>query len=452
MLVFAPMSPARTPPRIYFRTLGCAKNQVDSEVMLGALALGGYTIAEQLADADIAIVNTCSFIQSAREESVQEILALADCKERGEIEALVVTGCLPQRYGADLAKELPEVDAFVGTGQFQNIASILDEARAGRGKGVYVDAGRTHLYDESSPRLLIGARHSAYLKIAEGCDRVCAFCAIPGIRGKFQSRTLESIVAEARQLAGQGVREINVISQDTLSWAKDLDGKPRVDELIRALDAVDGLDWVRLLYLYPTALSDAVIDALAGAARVLPYIDVPLQHASDSVLRAMKRGVTAERQRKLEEKLRARIPGVVLRTTFIVGFPGETDADFAELCAFVSETRFDRVGVFRYSDEEGTSAQALGEKVPRSVSRKRHRELMKLQHGIMREQLATVVGESVRVLVDSGTAGYSVGRTWSQAPEVDGCVLLRGQAKTGELVTARVTGLRDVDLEADVIS
>ncbi|MGH2900390.1 MAG: 30S ribosomal protein S12 methylthiotransferase RimO, partial [Solirubrobacteraceae bacterium] len=271
MLVFGPMSPARTPTRIYFRTLGCAKNQVDSEVMLGALALGGYAIAEELADADVAIVNTCSFIQSAREESVQEILELADCKERGELQALLVAGCLPQRYGADLAKELPEVDAFVGTGQFQNIASILDEARAGRSKGVYVDAGRTHLYDEASPRLLIGARHSAYLKIAEGCDRVCAFCAIPGIRGVFQSRTLASIQAEARQLAGQGVREINVISQDTLSWAKDLDGRPRVDELIRALDAVDGLDWVRLLYLYPTALTDALIDAIAGAKRVLPY-------------------------------------------------------------------------------------------------------------------------------------------------------------------------------------
>jgi len=445
------MSPARTPTRIYFRSLGCAKNQVDSEVMLGALALGGYAIAEELADADVAIVNTCSFIQSAREESLQEILELADCKERGELEALVVAGCLPQRYGADLAKELPEVDAFVGTGQFQNIASILDEARAGRSKGVYVDAGRTHLYDESSPRLLIGARHSAYLKIAEGCDRVCAFCAIPGIRGVFQSRTLASIVAEARQLAGQGVRELNVISQDTLSWAKDLDGRPRVDELIRALDAVDGLAWVRLLYLYPTALGDAVIDALAGAKRVLPYIDVPLQHASDSILRAMKRGVTAERQRKLVAKLRARIPGAVLRTTFIVGFPGETDADFAELCDFVRESRFDRVGVFRYSDEEGTSAQGLGEKVARSVSRKRHRELMKLQHGIMREQLATQVGDSVRVLVDSGSAGYAVGRTWAQAPEVDGCVLLRGEARTGELVSARITGLRDVDLEAEVI-
>ncbi len=445
------MAPARPPTRVFFRTLGCAKNQVDSEVMLGSLALGGYAIAEDVADADVAVVNTCSFIQSAREESVQAILELADRKESGGLQAVVVAGCLPQRYGAELARELPEVDAFVGTGRFQDIAAILDDARAGRSKGVYVDAGRTHLYDESSPRLLIGPRHSAYLKIAEGCDRVCAFCAIPAIRGRFQSRRLESLVAEARQLADQGVRELNVISQDTLSWAKDLDGRPRVPELVRALDAVDGLDWVRLLYLYPTALTDAVIDAIAGAKRVLPYIDVPLQHASDAILRAMKRGVTAERQRRLVEKLRARLPGAVLRTTFIVGFPGETDADFEALCRFVRDVRFDRVGVFRYSDEEGTSAAAFSGKVPRAVARRRHRELMKLQHGIMREQLATQVGASARVLVDSGARGYSVGRIWSQAPEVDGVVLLRGPAQVGQMVDARITGVRDVDLEAEVI-
>jgi ribosomal protein S12 methylthiotransferase len=437
------------PPRVYFRTLGCAKNQVDSEVMLGQLALAGCAIAEDLADADVAIVNTCSFIASAREESVEAILELAEERERGALGALVVAGCLPQRYGAELAKELPEVDAFVGTGQFQNIAQILADARAGRSKGIYVDAGRTHLYDEHSPRLLLGARHSAYLKIAEGCDRVCAFCAIPGIRGKFQSRPLESIVAEARMLAGQGVREVNVISQDTLSWAKDLSGRPRIAELVRALDAVEGLDWVRFLYLYPSALGDDVIDALAGAKRVLPYVDVPLQHASDRVLRAMKRGVTAARQRALVAKLRARLPGAALRTTFIVGFPGETDADFAELLAFVREARFDRVGVFRYSDEEGTAAHALGDKVPRAVARKRHRELMTAQRAIMRESLAAQVGETVQVLVDSGGRERAVGRLWSQAPEVDGGVLVRGAARAGELIRARLTGVRDVDLEAE---
>ena len=445
------MTAAPAAPRVFFRTLGCAKNQVDSEVMLGELALAGCAIAEDLADADVAIVNTCSFIASAREESVEAILELAEEKERGALRALVVAGCLPQRYGAELAKELPEVDAFVGTGQFQNIARILEEATSGRSRGVYVDAGRTHLYDESSPRLLLGARHSAYLKIAEGCDRVCSFCAIPSIRGKFQSRTPESVVAEARMLAGQGVRELNVISQDTLSYAKDLAGRPQIGELIRALDGVEGLDWVRFLYLYPSALTDAVLDAFAGAARVLPYFDVPLQHASDRLLRAMKRGVTAERQRRLVEKIRARIPNAVLRTTFIVGFPGETDADFAELCDFVRETRFDRLGVFRYSDEEGTAGFALADKVPKSVARKRHRELMALQRGILREKLAARVGETVQVLVDSPGRDRAVGRLWSQAPEVDGAVLLRGGARAGELRPARVTVARDADLEADLL-
>ena len=445
------MTAAPAAPRVFFRTLGCAKNQVDSEVMLGELALAGCAIAEDLADADVAIVNTCSFIASAREESVDAILELAEEKERGSIRALVVAGCLPQRYGAELAKELPEVDAFVGTGQFQNIARILEEATTGRSRGVYVDAGRTHLYDESSPRLLLGARHSAYLKIAEGCDRVCSFCAIPSIRGKFQSRTLESVVAEGRMLAGQGVREVNVISQDTLSYAKDLAGRPQIAELIRALDAVEGLDWVRFLYLYPSALTEPVLDAFAGATRVLPYFDVPLQHASDRLLKAMRRGVTAERQRALVERIRARIPGAALRTTFIVGFPGETESDFAELCDFVREVRFDRLGVFRYSDEEGTAGYALDGKVPKSVARRRHRELMALQRGILREKLATQVGDTVQVLVDSPGRDRAVGRIWSQAPEVDGAVLLRGGARAGELRPARVTGARDADLEAELV-
>ena len=444
------MAAAPTPTRVYFRTLGCAKNQVDSEVMLGQLALAGVEIAQDLSDADVAIVNTCSFISSAREESVDAILELAGEKQRGGLQALVVAGCLPQRYGHELAKELPEVDAFVGTGQFQNIAAILADARAGRSRGVYVDAGHTHLYDEHSPRLLLGATHSAYLKIAEGCDRVCAFCAIPAIRGRFQSRTLESVVAEARMLGEQGVKEINVISQDTLSWAKDLEGRPRIAQLIRALDQVESLAWVRFLYLYPSALTGEVIDAFAGARRVLPYFDVPLQHASDRILRAMKRGVTAARQRKLVETLRARVPGCALRTTFIVGFPGETDADFAELCELVREVGFDRVGVFRYSDEEGTSAQALDEKVPAAVSRKRHRELMALQRGIMRAKLAQHVGQTLDVLVDSAGRDRGVGRIWSQAPEVDGTVLLRGGARAGEFIRARIVGARDVDLEGEL--
>ncbi len=437
-------------PSVYFQSLGCAKNQVDSEVMLGSLVLGGYTIAEELADAQIAVVNTCSFIEVAREESIEASLSLAARKQAGELAAVVVAGCLPQRYGRDLARELPEVDAFVGTGEFQHIAPILDEVLEGGGRGVYVDAGRTHLYDEQSPRLLIGSRHSAYLKIAEGCDRVCAFCAIPGIRGRFQSRTLESVVAEARALGREGVRELNVVSQDTCSWGKDIYGRPRLPELACALDRIEGVDWVRLLYLYPSAVTDALIDVLASGERVLPYIDVPLQHASDRMLKAMRRGTTPDRQRRLLARLRERIPNAVIRTTFIVGFPGETDEDFEELCEFVRESRFDRVGVFRYSDEEGTRAETLGNKVPVGVARARHRRLMELQRGLMRKGLEAQVGARVRVLVESGSGGFSTGRLWSQAPEVDGMVLLKGDARVGEMVDATVTGVRSPDLEAEV--
>jgi ribosomal protein S12 methylthiotransferase len=456
---------------VHFRSLGCPKNLLDTEVMLGTLASSGFALAERLEDADVAVVNTCSFIESAREESVKAILEVADLRESGRLRALVVTGCLPQRYGAELAKELPEVDAFLGTSAFPEIARVLDDALAGRGRGVYVEAGRTHLYDDTSPRLLTGPGHSAYVKIAEGCDRVCSFCAIPGIRGRFQSRRLDSLVAEARALAAAGVRELNLVAQDSTSWGKDLAtvqafgarsepqasgvklGRPKLHDLVRALDAVDGLDWIRLLYIYPSAVTDELIDAFAGAKRVLPYVDVPLQHASDRVLERMKRGSTAARQRGLVAKLRERIPGVTLRTTFIVGFPGETEDDFSQLLDFVAESRFDRVGIFRYSDEEGTAALALDGKVPRAVARERYRRLARLQAGIQAELLAKRVGSEAEVLVDVAIgAGRARGRLASQAPEIDGVVFLRGAGVApGQLVPARITGVKGgVDLEASV--
>jgi ribosomal protein S12 methylthiotransferase len=445
------VKPAQPTARVYFRSLGCPKNQLDTEVMLGSLALQGFAISEQLEDADIAVVNTCSFIESAREESIAAILELADLREDGALAGLVVAGCLPQRYGHELAKELPEVDAFVGTGDFPRIADILTGVLEGKRGGVYVEAGRTHLYDEDTPRLLIGEHHSAYVKIAEGCDRVCAFCAIPGIRGVFQSRPIESVVREVQALAGQGVREVNLISQDTTSYGKDVYGGPRLAELIRALDGVEGIDWVRLLYLYPSALSEDVIDAVAGAKRVLPYIDVPLQHGSDAVLRRMRRGVTSGRQRALVARLRDRIPGVALRTTFIVGFPGETDDDFAELLDFVSESRFERLGVFRYSDEEGTHAAELDHKVPREVARKRYAELTGLQQGIMTRALEQRIGEEVDILVDQSAPGIAVGRLWSQAPEIDGVVRLKREAPVGEFARVRISGVTAVDLLAEPV-
>lgn len=443
------MPPTAPRARVHFRSLGCPKNRLDSEVMIGTLALAGYAIAERIDDADVVVVNTCSFIESAREESIDAILEVADLRESGGLRGLVVAGCLPQRYGADLAKELPEVDVFVGTGRFPEIATILDDALAGKGRGVYVDAGRTHLYDETEPRVLIGPTHSAYLKISEGCDRVCAFCAIPGIRGKFQSRSVESVVAEARQLAEAGVRELNLVAQDATAFGKDRTGRPDLAGLLRALDEVEGLDWIRPLYLYPTAVTDELVRVLASGRRVLPYVDVPLQHASDAVLRAMKRGATESKQRALVEKLRSEVPGLTLRTTFIVGFPGETDADFERLLGFVREARFDRVGVFRYSDEEGTTALGLANKVPRKVARDRHRELVRVQHEIMREKLEGLVGSRVTVLVDEG-GRRARGRMASQAPEIDGVVFLKGPVRAGELREVRLSRARDVDLEGVV--
>jgi ribosomal protein S12 methylthiotransferase len=437
---------------VHFRSLGCPKNRVDSEVMLGSLALAGYALAERIDDADVVVVNTCSFIESARQESIEAILEIAELRETGRLRALVVAGCLPQRYGARLAQELPEVDAFVGTGDFPRLPAILDTALGGKRGGVYVEPGRTYLYGDRDPRLLIGPRHSAYLKIAEGCDRICAFCAIPGIRGRFQSRSLGSLVAEARQLAGGGARELNLVAQDSTSWGKDAPveaaGRPTLAALLRVLDRVDGLDWIRLLYVYPSAVTDELIDALAGGRRVLPYVDVPLQHASDAMLRAMRRGTTAARQRRLVERLRSAIPDVTLRTTFIVGFPGETDADFEALCDFVREMRFDRVGVFRYSDEEDTAAHSLPGKVPARVARARHRELLGLLRTLQESQLAELVGREADVLVDAGGRDRAVGRMRSQAPDIDGGVLLDGAAETGELVRARITSARGPDLVA----
>jgi ribosomal protein S12 methylthiotransferase len=452
---------------VYFRSLGCPKNRIDTEVMLGTLAVAGYGLAERLEDADVAVVNTCSFIESAREESIDAILEVAALRETGRLRALVVAGCLPQRYGADLARELPEVDAFVGTGAFPRIAEILDRALAGRRGGIYVEAGRTFLYDEHAPRVLTGPGHSAYLKIAEGCDRVCAFCAIPGIRGRFQSRRLDSVLAEAAQLAAAGVREINLVAQDSTSWGKDLGagaarsagsgrdaaggGRPTLPTLLRALDTdprLEGVDWLRLLYVYPSAVGEPLVEVLAGGRRLLPYVDVPLQHASDAMLRAMRRGTTAERQRRLVEWLRAAIPDVTLRTTFIVGFPGERDEDFEALCEFVREVRFDRVGVFRYSDEDGTSAQALPNKVPARVARTRQRELLRLLRSLQAEDLAAWVGREVDVLVDAGGDDCARGRLRSQAPDIDGEVVLKGGARAGQLVRARITAARAPDLHA----
>ncbi len=460
----APDPPARDgsaadPPAVHFRSLGCPKNQLDTEVMLGRLALEGFTIAERLEDADAVVVNTCAFIESAREESIRAILEMAEERRTGRLRALVVAGCLPQRYAGELARELPEVDAFLGTGTFPRIAGVLRAALEGRGRGVYVEAGHTHLYDEGEPRILLGAGHSAYLKIAEGCDRICAFCAIPGIRGGFQSRRPESVLEEARQLAALGVRELNLVAQDSTSFGKDLPGRPGLAPLLRALDELDlpgtapGLPWIRILYLYPSAVTDELIEVLGSGRRLLPYVDVPLQHASDRILRAMRRGTSRARQERLVERLRSGVPDLTLRTTVIVGFPGETEKDFEELLDFVGWARFDRLGVFRYSDEEGTAAATLPGKVPREVARERFRRLVALQSGILEEKLRSQVGRVEEALVDRSGPGGAIARLRSQAPEIDGVTRLGAAAapelRPGELLRLRITGVRGVDLLAE---
>jgi ribosomal protein S12 methylthiotransferase len=418
------------PQRFYIETLGCPKNQVDSDKLVGTLLADGLEATDDPAHADLVVVNTCAFIEDARQESIDTILAL-DEQRRGDAR-LVVTGCMAERYGDELAAALAEADAVVGFGNEGAIGEVV----LGGGK----PTGVRDLLELPRPA---PSAPWAYVKIAEGCDRVCTFCAIPGIRGRFQSRRLDSLVAEARGLAAAGVREINLVAQDSTSWGKDLppvagQGRQRLHDLVRALDGVDGLDWIRLLYVYPSAVTDELIDALAGAKRVLPYVDVPLQHASDRMLERMKRGSTADRQRRLVAKLRERIPGVTLRTTFIVGFPGETEADFAQLLEFVAESRFDRVGIFRYSDEEGTAALALDAKVPRGVARERYRRLAKLQAGIQAEKLGALVGSEASVLVDVAIgAGRARGRLAGQAPEIDGVVFLRGAGLApGRLVPA----------------
>jgi ribosomal protein S12 methylthiotransferase len=437
---------------VHFHSLGCPKNQLDTEVMLGSLALADYAIAERLEDADVVIVNTCAFIESAREESIQAILEVADLRQRGRLRALLVAGCMPQRYGDELAKELPEVDAFVGTSHYQEIPRILGAALEGRERGVYVESRSTHLYDHRSPRILVGHGHSAYVKTSEGCDRLCSFCAIPGIRGAFQSRTAESLVAECEQLAGGGAIELNLIAQDQTSWGKDLERRPGLAGLLRRLDRIQDLRWIRLLYLYPSAVTDQLMEVLAQGERLLPYLDIPLQHASNPILKAMRRGVTAERQRRLVQRLRRAIPELTLRTTFLVGFPGESDRDFEQLCDFVRECRFDRMGAFRYSDEEGTAAHDLPGKVPRDLARERLRQLLAIQREIMAEKLGALVGREVELLVDRSTARGSEARMASQAPEIDGVVHLADRMQPGSLIRGRITGVRDaVDLEAELV-
>ncbi len=415
--------------KVHFTTLGCPKNQVDSELMLGMLARAGHEITEAAETADCLVVNTCAFIDRAREESVNTILELARLKESGRARALIVTGCLTQRYGGEILTEIPEVNAILGTSELDRIVALVNQAE-GRQDWV-TSAPPGYLYDAATPRLLTARAPYAYVKIAEGCDMGCAFCAIPQFRGKHRSRPLGDIAAEVEGLHRQGIQEAILVSQDTLAYGRDLPGNGDVGDLLLALSDTK-MPWIRPMYLHPAHVSDRLI-AKWAQARVVPYLDMPVQHGDDGILRAMRRSVTARRMQEILAQYRAAIPGVTIRTTVLVGFPGETEAAFENLLGFVEEAAFDRLGVFTYSLEEGTPAAAMAGQVPPDVMAERARQVEELQDRLAWERQKALYGTRQTVLVDGPSADPAFpfeGRMPGQAPEIDGVVLLRDRQLT----------------------
>jgi ribosomal protein S12 methylthiotransferase len=442
--------------KVGFVSLGCPKNLVDSEVMMGHLKQNGYEITPDAADAETVVVNTCGFIDSAKKESIDAILEAARLKTEGHAKRLIVAGCLVERYRDELKAEIPEVDAFIGTNQINDILTVCDPKTNTRSLPV-VQLGNqssTYLYDESTPRVLATPSHYAFVKIAEGCDRPCAFCFIPQMRGHFRSRRFGSIVAEAHQLAEEGVKEIILVAQDSSRYGEDLGKQDALARLLRELARVDRIEWVRVMYTYPTHISDAFLDAIAEEPRAVKYLDMPLQHASQNVLKLMKRGGNRKSLERLIERVRQRVPGIAVRTTFITGFPGETEADFAELLGFIKAVEFDRVGVFTYSDEEGTPAFDLANKVPDRTAARRRTALMKEQARISRRRNKQRVGETVRVLFEGESKESELlwqGRLETQAPDIDGCVLINDVPDgvlpaPGDFVNVEITEAHEYDL------
>jgi ribosomal protein S12 methylthiotransferase len=451
-------------------SLGCPKNLVDSEVMLGLAQQAGHELTRDASDADVLVVNTCAFIDKAKQESIDTILEMAELKKSGRCTRLVVAGCMAERYRDELKAQIPEIDAVIGTGELPEIVSAIGDHAVtvpllrSNGEAIRSRALRlqprglpTYIYDSDTPRLLATPRHYAYVKIAEGCDYKCAFCIIPKLRGQYRSRSADSIVREAEALAGRGVKELLLISQDTTFYGIDRGERGALARLLRRLDTVEGLEWIRLLYLYPTTITDDVLDAIAASGKVCRYIDLPLQHASDAVLGRMKRPGTRAGYERLLDRIRERLPGVTLRTTFIVGFPGETDSDFAQLQEFVEAVRFDHVGVFTYSHEEGTSAHALDDTVPARVKKSRQSQLMRTQRRIVARAQKKRIGSRVRLLVD-GPAEHELvlrGRLEGQAPDIDPVVYLTNcdpaELASGTMIDAKVVGAREYDLIAQPI-
>jgi ribosomal protein S12 methylthiotransferase len=436
--------------KICLVSLGCHKNLVDSEVILGLLTNEGYLLTTDPSRAEILIVNTCAFIQDATKEAIETILGLTHYRKEGQCKLLIVSGCLPQRYGKTLEKELPEVDLFIGTGAFQRLPEILKKKW---GKKTFLPQS-TFLYDEKTPRILSTPPFIAYLKIAEGCSKTCTFCTVPKIRGSYRSRRLRSVIEEAKRLADQGVQELILIAQDTTAYGEDRRDRTNLEKLLKGLVKVEGLHWIRILYSYPKAnyLTDGLLELMAHEKRICPYLDLPIQHIDDGILKRMGRRSRSHEIRTLLEKIRTFLPEVSLRSSLIVGFPGEGENQFKELIDFVEEIEFDHLGVFKYSPEEGTPASRLPDPIPESVKEERLRRLMKLQQKISLKKYRQMVGRKMEVLVEGPNhpGGLVRGRLQTQAPEIDGCVLLKGKARPGDWVEARITQALPYDLVGEI--
>jgi ribosomal protein S12 methylthiotransferase len=435
-------------------SLGCPKNLLDSEVMLGKLFEHGYELTLDPVEADYLIVNTCGFIENAKEESIEHILEMAEIKARYGDKQLVVSGCLAQRYGSELRREMPEIDVLVGTGNFQDMPQVLVQLERPQPRREYL-SDNVYLYSDTDTRVQTTLSHTAYVKIAEGCNHLCTFCIIPKMRGRLKSRTPDSIVAEAQQLVQAGVREVILIAQDSTEYGTDIGLRHGLAHVLERLShAVPEIDWLRVLYLYPSMVRSQLLDVYAQHDRVCNYFDMPMQHASDRLLRAMKRGYTQRTLYRLLDEIRRRMPDAAIRTTFIVGFPGETPADVDTLLTFLQHARLDRVGVFTYSHEEGTPSYAMPDQVPAREAEKRRQEIMTLQQEISLQKHQALIGQHLWALIDEegDDDRPAVGRLSSQAPDIDGVVYVDGPVLSGELVRVEITGAEAYDLTAKQVA
>jgi ribosomal protein S12 methylthiotransferase len=421
-------------------TLGCSKNTVDSERLMNQIRLNNFTLIDDPNKADTVIINTCGFIEAAKEESVNTILNAVARKKKGKVQKVIVAGCLSERYKSDLEKEIPEVDVFFGTENYEGIINNL---------------GGELKYELLGERYLTTPSHTAYLKISEGCDHPCSFCAIPIMRGKHKSIPMEDLIREAGFLARNNVKEIILIAQDTTDYGKDIYGQKSLSTLLNKISEIEGIEWIRLMYAYPSQFPDDVIDTIAENPKICKYVDIPLQHISDSVLKSMRRGVTGDRTRELLTKLRNKIPDITIRTTFITGYPNETEKDFDELCRFVKEIRFDRIGVFTFSVEENTSSFILGDPVPEKIKQERKNILMEIQKEISTEKNKEFIGRQIKVLLEKTEGEFYIARSYRDAPEVDGEVLIpvKGiEVKEGNFYNVEITDANEYDLFAKIIN